>query len=813
MRQRQKQINFILAGILAGLLVFVFQNCAPNKVAFEQAPVEQSSIVVGDVEVTCSFNGQRLTDGQTVTAYINSSVPFGQTCQSQVRTCTNGVLSGSGQYARCTVGGAAACLFNGQTISHGQTVTAFVNSNAAYGQTCQSQTRTCNNGVLSGSNQFASCAVAQPAACLFNNIAVANGQTVTGYLASSVPFGQTCQSQVRTCNNGILSGSNQYASCTVGAAASCLFNGQTIAHGQTVTAFLNSSAGVGQTCQSQVRTCSNGVLSGTNQNATCVVQQLGSKAINVTDNSIYSPFKLLLIVDNSYTMSQSQAQLAQNIDSLLQPLAGKDVAIKIISTSEVSSYETVVPGAHYFSYYFKADGTSKTLSGGISSTSAEYKDSQYTSAKMLLQKKEANGMIYQLASTDSNASVTAKINSIKNYIVMLGVNGNDNEQVMCPLAMHLFKRTQNSFFQQGDKAAVVVLSDENDTSKYNDCNYQTGFDYGALTVSNKSDEFSYPVSGKSVKVFFNYVKITPASYKDGLLVSPEKTTTETDGSLVLDIGVVKQADIDNGTCIAKSQSHLRARGKVSNIDLSNTTVSRCEKITLTTQLKPTVSSPNTDLCDGVSKDTGGRTLLQYAQFWSPNPAYTPSDVSGLGGPIKTETTDLVGCAKTVIPGTTDYNRPASSVNTPIVDVKSDNAFDQAIKNQMDSLFGGKYFVSFIVNKNDNSCALKTGQSIGQRYESFKSLNSDHAQTVSICSDNYSSAMDQVAQFAVSVVTTKYALSLPANAQITKVKLISSGVATILDSSKYIIKGAGASAQIEMMISLKKGDQINVEYSY
>jgi hypothetical protein len=38
---------------------------------------------------------------------------------------------------------------------------------------------------------------------------------VTAYLASSVPSGQTCKNQARTCSNGTLSGTYAYASCSV----------------------------------------------------------------------------------------------------------------------------------------------------------------------------------------------------------------------------------------------------------------------------------------------------------------------------------------------------------------------------------------------------------------------------------------------------------------------------------------------------------------------------------------------------------------------------------------------------------------------
>jgi hypothetical protein len=53
-----------------------------------------------------------------------------------------------------------SCAFNGQTVAHGQSVTAFVAGTAAsFSATCVSQTRTCNNGVLSGTYLFSSCTV------------------------------------------------------------------------------------------------------------------------------------------------------------------------------------------------------------------------------------------------------------------------------------------------------------------------------------------------------------------------------------------------------------------------------------------------------------------------------------------------------------------------------------------------------------------------------------------------------------------------------------------------------------------------------
>lgn len=229
---------------------------------------------------SCQFNGQTVAHGANVTAFQNSTVPFGATCVSHARTCTNGALSGNYNYGSCEVGAAASCLFNGQTVAHGQRVTAFQSASVAYGATCTSQERVCSNGSLSGNYTAGSCTVNQPNSCTFNGQTIAHNQNVTAFLASSVAYGSTCTAQTRTCNNGTLSGQYTFGSCVVGAPRSCTFNGQTVTHNQKVVAYQSSSVAYGSTCTSQERTCSDGTLSGSYSNASCVVNMAASCSFN-----------------------------------------------------------------------------------------------------------------------------------------------------------------------------------------------------------------------------------------------------------------------------------------------------------------------------------------------------------------------------------------------------------------------------------------------------------------------------------------------------------------------------------------------------
>jgi hypothetical protein len=218
---------------------------------------------------SCSFNGQTVANGASVTAYQSSSSDAFFGCVAQLRTCTKGVLSGTFTHASCS--SLVSCTFNGQTVANGHSVTAYQTSKVPFGSQCVSQTRTCNNGALSGSYAYAACTVAPAASCTFNGQTVANGASVTAYQAASVPFGSQCVSQTRTCSNGALSGSYTNAACTVTSDLSCSFGGQTVANGTSVIAYQAPSVPFGSKCVSQTRTCNNGALSGTFTNPSCAV--------------------------------------------------------------------------------------------------------------------------------------------------------------------------------------------------------------------------------------------------------------------------------------------------------------------------------------------------------------------------------------------------------------------------------------------------------------------------------------------------------------------------------------------------------------
>ena len=77
---------------------------------------------------------------------------------------------------------------------------------------------------------------------------------MTAYQAAYVAYGEECSSETRNCSNGTLGGTYSNSSCSVAAAASCSFGGQTVAHGSYIKMYAydevpSMQSGLGYTCE------------------------------------------------------------------------------------------------------------------------------------------------------------------------------------------------------------------------------------------------------------------------------------------------------------------------------------------------------------------------------------------------------------------------------------------------------------------------------------------------------------------------------------------------------------------------------------
>ena len=229
----------IFFGVSAFALGMTFQNCSKFKSNLGEQFAGSTASQIGSSQFSsCLFNGQAITAGSSVTAYQQSSVPSSQQCVSQTRTCSDGVLSGSFTNASCMVVAAGNCALGAQEIANGATVSGYSAAQVGSGQTCASvaATATCTNGVLS-KNIYSACSIATSASCQFNGQFLPDGASITSYLTASVPFGSACSPEVRTCTNGTLSGNYAAPACVVAPSASCNYANTAIASGESVSVY------------------------------------------------------------------------------------------------------------------------------------------------------------------------------------------------------------------------------------------------------------------------------------------------------------------------------------------------------------------------------------------------------------------------------------------------------------------------------------------------------------------------------------------------------------------------------------------------
>lgn len=119
------------------------------------------------------------------TTLINSLNAQVSQLQQQIAQLENNFIANG--YNNTIVSGSQSCVFNGQVVPSGASVTAYQSPTVPSGQTCASQLRTCLNGALSGTYTFATCSLPQP-------IAVNTVLTSTGLNLSMAepPFANGC---------------------------------------------------------------------------------------------------------------------------------------------------------------------------------------------------------------------------------------------------------------------------------------------------------------------------------------------------------------------------------------------------------------------------------------------------------------------------------------------------------------------------------------------------------------------------------------------------------------------------------------------
>ncbi len=494
-------------------------------------------------------------------------------------------------------------------------------------------------------------------------------------------------------------------------------------------------------------------------------------SIDPSFNQQKANLKVLFVVDDSYTMSQSQSHLANAIDSLLSPLGGHNVEFKIVSTSGVPSNEIDYSIATRNLTENRLEIPASQLTG-LSSYLVEKNIGNNTNIN-----SRRHGSL-KLFRSSTQAQIDQVKANIKSSILAVGVNGSDTEEGLCATARQLFDTSASRFFKAGDKAVVVILSDENDSSQFSKC----------------VTRYVQRISSQPV-VYYNYGQQRAKVALEYQLVRDGVTSWN---SVQWGIALNGPHTISNGATCSNDDLNY-AVGKINSQGYITRNVTGCVYETIP------AAYYGADLGDDGS--VSGKDLCTSAvRFNNTNYTNLYSMINALGLSAQNNS-----CQKIILPGNTlspslEFD---SVIKADASAVQSQN-LSYAIKNKSVELFGDSGFtVASLVRKVGESCALNSGQSFGAAYEALSViLGPQNSMTQSLCNTDFSSTLSQVSQYVVSEAETSYVVSGLLNSEkISSVIVIRGGQRILLTSSEFEV----ARATITLTnYSLQAGDVLEVQ---
>lgn len=475
-----------------------------------------------------------------------------------------------------------------------------------------------------------------------------------------------------------------------------------------------------------------------------------------TINPLFNPqnadMKVLFVVDDSYTMSQSQSRLSSALDSLLNPLEGRNVEFKIVSTSGIPDNQ--------IDYDIQTSNVSTTV---IQNTITNSMNNRHGALKSL------QGF--------NSAQFTSLKNQIKASILAVGTNGSNTEEGFCAAARQLFDNSANSFFNSGDKAAIIFLTDENDASTYSTClsSYQQN--------SSASQVVYYNYAQKRARVTLEY-----QVDRDGIISWYPVTW-----------GIPLSSPnnfVDTSTCSVADKNAVLAKISQMGYTVQNVTNCTYESVQANyygADLGDNGTVSNKNLCTSTVTYQG----QNYSNLYS---FLTASNFSAVAN----------SCVKQIV--SSNFISTNSNYTSVISsDTIANNAQDlrAALINRSNELFGTGFIFASIVRRNGESCALQAGQSYGAKYETLTQNLGSNGVIESMCASNFSTVLSNVSNFIRNVANRSYVVSEMADDEsIFSVAIRRNNVSTPLTSSQF--EAVGSTVTLTNY-SIYQSDVIEVTY--
>jgi hypothetical protein len=466
------------------------------------------------------------------------------------------------------------------------------------------------------------------------------------------------------------------------------------------------------------------------------------------------PFDVIIVADNTDSLSWSRDNLSAGLKNLLGRVHGHEARFFVLTTTQygASSQAAVSPltGKELVSWRDPVSGTAylnpvtiyrQECSGSdgapIPCPKAPPDTSQSWKVKGTWQ-FTMPGPVTAITPDMDDDQIAVQQQRIADAILALGGGGSPQEQPLCTL----LRTIGQSSTALPKNAVFVVLTDEDDTSAPDVC--LAGYEASAQLASAPKENCESNCPEYSYRAYRHYqeerLDFTCLPVDDKGTSHPEQATRKS---------LVTNAVMYSCSADASSPSRTCNDAELGKVGLecgAGTVVKECTYICAdaagTTECALIRTDNKTNLCTQ-SFDENGVRYANMADYCAQKRAGAKWDNCYVMGQQ---------------PKVTDAGVPIARTErtTSLISAKSTLDMIQSFKNSADRLIGkGKYSVETIVLDPAFSCPLHSGQSYATNIRTLASSNSD---VFSLC-DDYAPAIERIATFAEYLVQTTFALDL------------------------------------------------------
>lgn len=545
----------------------------------------------------------------------------------------------------------------------------------------------------------------------------------------------------------------------------------------------------------------------------------------VDSNEFRAPVELLLVIDNSRSMEEEQQLLASGIESLVDSIYQRNqnqVNLRVVTTSADDWYggEKFVSDTEVYYDYLDQDGNLVTTKDPSIFNSQSIPVTRRQRLEINPSLQSSNGTrIFEFSpsmSFDEFLNLKAEVTEL---ISNIGTSGSDTERGLCSFGRILQENSLDKrFFESGDLAAAVIISDSNDQSS-SSCVYEVTENFGPVDPSSQSlqstDDPNHPgVEERRYTIKFQstakpLVQIKATRSYSGCLVDGQpqddctSNVTQNFWPSTMDSGIVPAYSESFQNC-PSSLSNYFAQVKSWPID----EITSCQYRYITHW--PALNFSDRD--DFKSRDLCTDSFTYHSEVYANLEDYFRRTYHNNYYDISDPANYLVNSCTSVYRYRPSFGEIGSAISTPIASLLSSGEPDlkRAIKSKANEMFGeGSWFVSTVVDDGSDVSCSQDSESIGTDYLNFLNLlDPNFSSLLNICESSYAAALNPIQQFVETQTVNTYSVSLEDGESILSVSLVRSGQQTELDLSTQV-EIHGARVRILDSVSLQSGDQLKI----